>query len=89
VKEIFEAQNKYFQKTFDKAISNYIATKNDILDIKLEMLNIKHELKQDVALLGKKNELLRKEFEGKFNLLYWMLGFSLAISVSIVFKLYS
>ena len=91
-KDVFEAQNQHIQETLDKAISTHLATKEDILGaksiLKEDILNLKHELKHDNAKLDKKIDLLRKEFEGKFNLLYWILGFILAFCVSIAFKLY-
>lgn len=80
-----EIQNQNLQDTLDKRISTQLATKEDIW-------NLRHELKQDNAHLDKKISPLRKEFEGKFNLLYWMVGFTLAFCASntaIIFKIYS
>jgi hypothetical protein len=80
-KEAFETQNQNLQDTLDKKISTHLATKEDIWN-----------LRQDNAHLDKKISLLRKEFEGKFNLLYWMIGFTLAFCASntaIIFKIYS
>jgi uncharacterized phage infection (PIP) family protein YhgE len=95
-------QNQHFEEKLDKTISAHLATKEDLWnlkqDLKQDISNLNAELKkdistvkQDTANLDKKVDLLRKEFEGKFNLLYWMLGFILAFCASnaaVVFKLY-
>ena len=87
-KEIIEQQTQRIQEgihhiegKLDKAIATHVATKEDFW-------NLKNEVKQDCSNLDKKIDLLRKEFEGKFNLLYWMTGFTLAICCSILFKIY-
>lgn len=64
--KIAEAQKEIFEAQ-NEVIASNLATKEDIwkLDKKIEQVD-------------KKLDLSIKEFEGKFNLLYWMIGFVLA-----------
>lgn len=91
-KGVIDTQNQNVQEILNEKISTNLATKEDILIVKQDISNLRHELKHDTANLDKKISLLRKEFEGKFNLLYWMSGFILAFCASnaaIIFKIYS
>lgn len=59
------------------ATSGNIATKEDTW-----------KLNKQIEKIDKKLDLFIKKSKGRFNLLYWMVGFVLAFCVSIVFKLY-
>ena len=65
--------------TFD-TLSGDLATKSDLIEvkaeIKAEIAGVKSDLEKQIARL-----------EGKFNLLFWMVGFVLAISLIILGKL--
>ena len=65
--------------TFD-TLSGDLATKSDLIEvkaeIKAEIAGVKSDLEKQIARL-----------EGKFNLLSWMVGFVLAISLIILGKL--
>src|ERR1700729_1578753 len=87
-KKVFDNQNQNLQENLDKAISTHLATKEDVWSLKQDISNLDKKIDSKTMGLDKKIDLLRKEFEGKFNLLYWILGFILAFCVSIAFKLY-
>ena len=60
------------KKTFNEALESQIATKKDITDIK-----------EDIHKLDLKFTMM----EGKVTLLHWMVGFNLAFSMAILYKL--
>jgi hypothetical protein len=61
--------------------------KSDIADVRAEVAALKAELKADIAALNNRITYLEVLFNGKFTLLYWMFGFSLAINSAIFSKL--
>lgn len=52
-----------------------------------DLKNTENTLRQDLAKLESKVAVLEERFTGRFNLLSWMIGFNLAISVAILWKL--
>lgn len=83
----------FSHKLMDAGMSRKQAEKiaeaqKEIFEAQNEVIASNLATKEDIWKLDKKLDLSIKEFEGKFNLLYWMIGFVLAFCVSIVFKLY-
>lgn len=68
------------------------ALKDDMTNLertlKDDMINLERAVKEDIAKVKQDVVRLESVFTGKFNLLNWMLGFSLVGVTSVLFKLF-
>jgi hypothetical protein len=72
-----------------------LATKEDIGNVRLEVANIRSELKEDIANLRAelKEDIANlkadiAELKGNFGTMKWMMGFLLAMNLAILLKLF-
>lgn len=63
-----------------------VASVNNKIDVAIASLNNKIDVA--IASLNNRIDVVVAEFNGKFNLLYWMMGFLLALNIAIVLKLF-
>jgi hypothetical protein len=80
-KEQAEALAEAQKDALHESVNNGLASKKDITDLKHKIDKKSDELKSEMG-------IMRKEFDGKFNLLYWMMGFVLTFCVAIILKIY-
>jgi len=74
-KQQAEALAEAHKHSLQDSLKNGLASKKDVIKAKEELSAEITEIKIDM-------QLMRKEFEGKFNLLYWMMGFVLTFCIS-------
>ena len=71
--------------------SGDLATKSDLLgvksDLEKQIVSLRSDLKEEISTVKSDLEKQIARLEGKFNLLSWMVGFVLAISLIILGKL--
>lgn len=72
-----------------------LATKEDIANVRLEIANVRSELKEDIANVRTEIASLRTELKeeiaelrGKFGIMQWMMGFLLAMVSAVLLKLF-
>jgi hypothetical protein len=70
-------------------LASKIATKSDIMDLNNKIVDLNNKVEKLDLDLNNKIEKLDLKFSGKFNLLYWMIAFALALNASILVKLFS
>ena len=72
-------------------IGSETATRQDLKNtedaLRQDVTKLDAALRQEMAKLESKIAVLEERFTGRFNLLSWMLGFNLAISVAVLWKL--
>jgi carbamoylphosphate synthase small subunit len=98
-----EAQAELQSEVLSSLVTEKLATKEDMMELKnstkhdmLELRNevkndiseLRHELKNDIAALKSETHHEIIRIMGKFNQLNWMIGFLLTGVVTILFKLF-
>ena len=94
-----EAQADLQSEVLSTLVTEKLATKDDIKEVKDDIKELRNELKNDSFRMETelKNDISRVENEtkqefirvmGRFNQLSWMTGFLLAGTVTILFKLF-
>lgn len=72
-----EAQAELQAQVLSSLVTEKLATKEDIADLKMDIVRLENETKQEFIRMA-----------GKFNQLNWMLGFLLTGVVTTLFKLF-
>ncbi len=89
----FKLEDSGFSREQVDALSEFmdgsVATKADIAELSGEIKEVRGELKADIAELSGEIKSVRTELIGKINLLYWMLGVTVAGVVSLVIKAFT
>ena len=70
------------QSSLSEALDSSVATKSDLTAVK-------SELKSDIVMIKNDISLLDAKFEAKFTLLQWMLGFNLAFTMAVLWKVFA
>ncbi|MCE3238144.1 MAG: hypothetical protein K0R24_1125 [Gammaproteobacteria bacterium] len=83
-----EAQAELQSDVLSTLITEKLATKEDIDEVKNDIKELRNELKNDIVRVENeaKQEFIR--VMGRFNQLNWMIGFLLTGTVTILFKLF-
>jgi hypothetical protein len=87
-----EAQAELQSQVLSALVTEKLATKDDIANLKRDIADVKRDVKEDIMRFEHetKQEFVRLEatFNGKFNLLNWMLGFLVVGVMTTLFKLF-
>ena len=81
-----DKQAKVHANAMISAVNENLATKMDIELVKRDIKALEVSLRHDIELVKKDIKELELKFEGKFTLLNWMLGVTIAGTLSLVLK---
>ena len=83
-----EAQAELQAQVLSNLVTEKLATKDDIMELKKDNLRLEHALREDMTRLEHKFEQEFIRIAGKFSTLNWMVGFMLTGMATILFKLF-
>jgi hypothetical protein len=83
-----EAQAELQAQVLSNLVTEKLATKDDIMELKKDNLRLEHTLREDMTRLEHKFEQEFIRIAGKFSTLNWMVGFMLTGMATILFKLF-